>query len=65
MHPSSVPVASQVVPESLLKKRKSQEKAREARAADLQKKRTVSLPFLQSPLGMRQMLGDDTPPPTD
>lgn len=31
-----------MVPETLLKKRKSQEKEREARTADLQKKRSVS-----------------------
>jgi hypothetical protein len=31
-----------LVPETLLKRRKSQEKAREARAADLKKKRDVS-----------------------
>lgn len=31
-----------MVPETLLKKRKSQEKEREARASDLQKKRAVS-----------------------
>ncbi|GAB7351426.1 hypothetical protein MBLNU459_g2093t2 [Dothideomycetes sp. NU459] len=37
----SVPTQDQIlVPESLLKKRKSQEKEREARAADLQKKRS-------------------------
>lgn len=39
---SSVPLGSEVIPESLLKKRKSQEKAREVRAAETQKKRAVS-----------------------
>ena len=39
---SSVPVESEIlVPETLLKKRKSQEKERESRAADLKKKREV------------------------
>ncbi|GAB7351427.1 hypothetical protein MBLNU459_g2093t1 [Dothideomycetes sp. NU459] len=39
----SVPTQDQIlVPESLLKKRKSQEKEREARAADLQKKRSAN-----------------------
>lgn len=42
---SSVPTKEDIlVPETLLKKRKSQEKEREARAADLKKKRDVSLP---------------------
>jgi large subunit ribosomal protein L7e len=37
-----VPTHDQIlVPETLLKKRKSQEKAREERAAELQKKRKV------------------------
>ena len=41
---SSVPTKEDIlVPETLLKKRKSQEKEREARAADLKKKRDVSL----------------------
>lgn len=40
---SSVPTKQDIVPETLLKKRKSQEKEREARTADLQKKRAVSL----------------------
>jgi hypothetical protein len=40
---SSVPTKSDILPpESLLKKRKSQEKERENRAADLEKKRAVS-----------------------
>jgi len=39
---SSVPLAHEVVPESLLKKRKSQEKAREVRAAETQKKRAAN-----------------------
>ncbi len=39
----SVPTKDDIlVPETLLKKRKSQEKEREARAADLKKKRDVS-----------------------
>jgi hypothetical protein len=42
----SVPTEDQVlVPETLLKKRKSQEKAREARAAELQKKKEVGQSF--------------------
>jgi len=39
---TSVPLASEVVPESLLKKRKSQEKAREVRATETQKKRAAN-----------------------
>lgn len=39
---SSVPTKQDIVPETLLKKRKSQEKEREARTAELQKKRAVS-----------------------
>ena len=39
----SVPTADQIlVPETLLKKRKSQEKAREERSAELEKKKKVS-----------------------
>jgi large subunit ribosomal protein L7e len=39
----SVPTADQIlVPETLLKKRKSQEKAREERTAELEKKKKVS-----------------------
>lgn len=40
----TVPTKDQIlVPETLLKKRKSQEKARQERAAELEKKRKVSL----------------------
>jgi len=40
---SSIPTKDEIlVPETLLKKRKSQEKERESRAADLKKKREVS-----------------------
>ena len=40
---SSVPTEDQIlVPETLLKKRKSQEKAREEKSAELQKKKVVS-----------------------
>jgi hypothetical protein len=40
----SVPTHDQIlVPETLLKKRKSQEKAREERSAELEKKKKVSL----------------------
>ncbi|KAI4790662.1 60S ribosomal protein L7, partial [Aureobasidium sp. EXF-8845] len=39
---TSVPTKQDIVPETLLKKRKSQEKEREARTADIQKKRAVS-----------------------
>jgi large subunit ribosomal protein L7e len=42
----SVPTADQIlVPETLLKKRKSQEKAREERTAELEKKKKVSCGF--------------------
>lgn len=42
-----MPTHDQVlVPETLLKKRKSQEKAREERAAELEKKKKVSSIFL-------------------
>ena len=45
---STVPTEDQIlVPETLLKKRKSQEKERETRAAELQKKNAVSLPSLR------------------
>ncbi|KAH0383719.1 60S ribosomal protein L7, partial [Aureobasidium melanogenum] len=39
---TSVPTKQDIVPETLLKKRKSQEKEREARTADLQKKRAAN-----------------------
>lgn len=43
---STVPTKDQVlVPETLLKKRKTQQKDNESRAAELQKKRDVSLDF--------------------
>ena len=43
----SVPTDDQIlVPETLLKKRKSQEKAREERTAELEKRKKVCLPFL-------------------
>jgi len=49
---SSVPTVDQIlVPETLLKKRKSQEKAREERAADLQKRKKVSNHFLLHGIG--------------
>ena len=39
----TVPTKDQImVPETLLKKRKSQEKAREARSADIEKRKKVS-----------------------
>ncbi len=42
----SVPTKDEIlVPETLLKKRKSQEKEREQRSADLQKKKKVGLSF--------------------
>lgn len=57
---SSVALGSEVVPESLLKKRKSQEKAREVRAAETQKKRAVSPNMLIQEL--QQMFDDDILP---
>ena len=43
---STIPTKDEIlVPETLLKKRKSQEKEREVKAADLQKKRQVSNNF--------------------
>ena len=43
---STVPTEDQIlVPETLLKKRKSQEKAREERSAELQKKKAVGVPL--------------------
>jgi large subunit ribosomal protein L7e len=49
-----VPTHDQVlVPETLLKKRKSQEKAREGRAAELEKKKKVSPIFCLYGIGGR------------
>ena len=43
----TVPTEDEIlVPETLLKKRKSQEKAREERSAEIQKKKKVGLGFL-------------------
>jgi len=44
-----VPTEDEIlVPETLLKKRKSQEKAREERSAELEKKKKVCLTFIYS-----------------
>jgi len=44
-----VPTEDEIlVPETLLKKRKSQEKAREERSAELEKKKKVCLIFIHS-----------------
>jgi hypothetical protein len=52
----TVPTKDQVlVPETLLKKRKSQEKAREQRAADLEKRKKVGTPSHAATI----LLGDD------
>ena len=52
----TVPTKDQImVPETLLKKRKSQEKAREARSADIEKRKKVSHPSFPHP-----RFGDDT-----
>jgi large subunit ribosomal protein L7e len=42
-----------LVPETLLKKRKSQEKEREARATELQKKRQVGTHFMSDMFGRK------------
>ena len=58
----TVPAESEIlVPETLLKKRKSQEKEREDRAAELQKKKKVGRlahPFPRIPSTKRQMRTD-------
>ena len=47
----TVPTEDQIlVPETLLKKRKSQEKAREERSAELEKKKAVGAPLRASKL---------------
>ena len=62
----SVPTEDQIlVPETLLKKRKSQEKQREERSAELAKKKKVgyTLPFLYPSIFKRNTgQGDDTIP---
>jgi hypothetical protein len=53
----SVPTNEQIlVPETLLKKRKSQEKAREERAAELEKKKKVRRNFLSTQGGIEGLL---------
>ena len=53
---SSAPTKDQVlVPETLLKKRKSQEQARAARLEELQKRKEVSVMLFS----LRQLIGDD------
>ena len=55
---STVPTQDQIlVPETLLKKRKSQEKERESRAQELQKRREVGLDFHLSLYTGLQRLG--------
>jgi len=57
-----VPTQDQVlVPETLLKKRKSQEKAREQRLAELEKRKKVGLPSHS----LQKNIGDDTIPSCD
>lgn len=57
IHVRTVPTKDQVlVPETLLKKRKSQEKAREQRNADIEKRKKVSPRSRQS----YTFVGDDT-----
>jgi large subunit ribosomal protein L7e len=49
----SVPTADQIlVPETLLKKRKSQEKAREERSAEFEKKKKVRGYFINTQAGV-------------
>ena len=53
----SVPTADQIlVPETLLKKRKSQEKAREERSAELEKKKKVRQLFINTQAGTEGLL---------
>jgi large subunit ribosomal protein L7e len=53
----SVPTTDQIlVPETLLKKRKSQEKAREERSAELEKKKKVRRYFINTQAGMEGLL---------
>ena len=53
----SVPTADQIlVPETLLKKRKSQEKAREERSAELEKKKKVRRHFINTQDGTEGLL---------
>ena len=57
MYHRTVPTKDQVlVPETLLKKRKSQEKAREQRNAEIEKRKKVSVP----PSEFHCTFGDDT-----
>jgi hypothetical protein len=59
---SSVPTKDQIlVPETLLKKRKSQEKAREQRNSAIEKRKAVCEPIFCHPLAF----GDDTYQPCD
>jgi len=60
-----VPTEDEIlVPETLLKKRKSQEKAREERSAELEKKKKVGYTFLHVSFHRRDAVvvddGDDT-----
>jgi hypothetical protein len=58
----SVPTADQIlVPETLLKKRKSQEKAREERSAELEKKKKVRQSFIHTQDGIEGLLWCITP----
>lgn len=57
----SVPTHDQIlVPETLLKKRKSQEKAREERSAELEKKKKVSRFSLQYCLALEDIMMHNT-----